>query len=202
MDSSTQTVLTIVLIALNLVLVIITAIYAFLTHRIAKSSERATAAMESQTESITRPYITITHTQSSNTMVSLSIANTGKSNAQNLRLQIDKDFLQLGGQDSNLADLFVFQNTIATFPPNAQLRFPLHSSLVLRESENNPQTPSLFSITATYSFAGKTVVEKTVLDLRMYKGIWMPHQTIEESLSQLTVEMKELKELVAKKFAS
>jgi len=112
--------------------------------------------MQTQTEFLSRPYIAITHSVTSQTLIRLSIKNTRKSSADNLRLQIDKNFHQYARQDLNIADIYLFKNTIQTFPPNAQLFFPLISSLEYQGPQpENPLSPSLFSITATYSFLGK-----------------------------------------------
>ncbi|MGD0591637.1 MAG: hypothetical protein ABSA44_12710 [Bacteroidota bacterium] len=187
-------------IILNAILVIITGVYAVLTRRIAKSNESTVAAMNSQIKSTTRPYITITLSQSSQTTLRMRIANTGMSNAENLRLQIDKDFFQFGRKEDNLADVYVFKNPIPSFPPRAQLEFPLLSSLEVQDDKSS--VTSEFTITATYSFNGEPFTERTTIDLKMYKDIWMPTKTVQEELSELTTEIKELKEVLKKKFAS
>jgi hypothetical protein len=185
---------------LNAILVIITGVYAVLTRRIAKSNESTVAAMNSQIKSMTRPYVTITLSQSSQTTLRMRIANTGMSNAENLRLQIDKDFFQFGRKEDNLADVYVFKNPIPSFPPRAQLEFPLLSSLEVQDDKSS--ATSEFTITATYSFNGEPFTERTTIDLKMYRDIWMPTKTVQEEFSELTTEIKELKEFLKKKFAS
>jgi hypothetical protein len=190
---------------LSVVLVGVTITYAILTRRIAKANESAVEAMRAQAdvmreqaEYLVRPYITVTHNFSGETTaIRLCIANTGRSNAEKLRLSIDKDFCQFGRKDHNLADVYVFQNTIEHFAPDAKLFFPILSSLEVQERfKENPLTPFVFTITATYSFAGKTVTEKTTVDLRIYRGIWMPPATIQEKLTELTKELKDFKDTV------
>jgi hypothetical protein len=186
-----------------IVLVLVTIWYAALTRSIAKSNKLAVAAMNSQIKNMIRPYITITLTQTSETLVSMIIANTGKSSAENLRLQIDRDFFQLGYKEDNLAKLYLFENVIPSFPPESQFVFPLITSLEVKDDKSeNPLSPSMFNITATYSFSGETVTEKTMIDLKVFRGIWMPSKTIQEKLSELTTELKELKEFIIKKFAN
>ena len=46
------------------------------------------------------------------------------------------------------------------------------------------------------------MTEKTTIDLRVYKGIGMSPQSIEEIASELIKEIKELKEVIQKRFAS
>jgi hypothetical protein len=193
----------IIQLVITIILVVITGVYAALTRRIAKSNELAVAAMNSQVENLARPYITVTHNLSARLVVSLSIANTGKSNAENLRLQINEDFFQFGRKEYNLATLPMFQNVVETFPPNSQLVFPLISSLALQNpNSEDPLTPTVFTITATYSFVGKTITEKTTIDLRVYTGIWQQSETVEDKLAELINEFKELKDIVKTKSAN
>jgi len=175
--------------------VVIAAIYSFLTFRIVKTSKQ-------QAEAIYRPYVTITHRLSSETLISLFIKNTGKTNAQNLKLQIDKDFFQINRsiQEFNIAKHFAFTNVVESFPPESELKFSLISSAALNsESWQNDGQPPVFKIIATYSFSDKTVTEATTIDLRPYHNTFLPEPSVEDRLKKLTEELKEFKELVGKK---
>jgi hypothetical protein len=112
-----------------------TAIYAILTYYILKASKE-------QLNAIFRPYISITHKLTHKTTIKLYIKNTGKSNAKNLRLIIDKDFYQLKGKQNNIAEHFAFNNVIETFPPDAQLTFALMSSVQLYSDSIDEKTQS------------------------------------------------------------
>jgi hypothetical protein len=176
---------------------IITGVYAYLTYRIVQASKE-------QTESVFRPYIVITHRLSSETLIRLYIKNTGKTNACNLRLQIDRDFRQLDrkGEEQNIAKNFAFNNVIETFPPGSELKFALMPTVALYSdtSEKYPQ-PFIFTITATYSYADKTVTEKTTIDLRPYKNTSLPDYSVEDKLEALTKEISEIKEIIKGRFA-
>jgi len=169
-----------------------TAIYAILTYYILKASR-------DQLDTIFRPYITITHRLTRKTLIRLYIKNTGKTNAEDLELQIDRNFYQLTGKEYNIAEHYAFKNPIDTFPPEAQLVFSLMSTAQLPANsfDKNTQSP-IFSITAKYSYSGKTVTEKTTIDLKPYMSTFMPDASIEDRLEDLTKEISEIKEIVSK----
>ena len=82
---------------LTAILVVTTIVYAYLTYRMAKSSEASAKAVCDQSEAMLRPYITITPFIRSHTPVLyLRVKNSGKTSAKNLRLTIDRDFFQFG----------------------------------------------------------------------------------------------------------
>jgi hypothetical protein len=179
--------------------VAVAALYAYLTYRIVKASRE-------QAEVVFRPYITITLNRSSDTVITLCVKNTGKTNAQNLRLRIDRDVYHLDSrtEEYNIAKLYAFTNVIGSFPPELELTFPLISSIALQSEKSRSEIKeTVFEIEASYSYGRKTVTEKTVVDLRSYIGIWMPEPSIEDRLKEITTEeVKEFKELIKKKLAS
>ena len=68
---------------LTAILVFVTAIYAYLTHKMAKASEASVQTMQEQSEAMFRPYVTVSpfirpHT----TVLYLRIENTGKAAAE------------------------------------------------------------------------------------------------------------------------
>jgi hypothetical protein len=84
--------------------------------------------MQEQTEAINRPYIAVsTFLVPRSVMIYLKIENIGKTAAHDLHLTLDRDFYQLGrsGTEDNLATFSAFTQPIKTFPPGAQLVFPL-----------------------------------------------------------------------------
>jgi hypothetical protein len=79
------------------ILVFITAIYSYLTYKMAKASEASVQAMREQSEAMLRPYVTISpYVRPHTTVLYLRIENAGRSAAENLRLSMDKDFFQFG----------------------------------------------------------------------------------------------------------
>jgi hypothetical protein len=78
--------------ATNWLLVIITAIYCFLTYMIVRKNGEMVAQMRAQYEGFIAPVITITILIKHSVFVYLKIRNKGQSAAKNLRLCMDRDF--------------------------------------------------------------------------------------------------------------
>jgi len=157
---------------LTAILVIVTAFYACATFLILKENKRVVEIMKKQTDSLIRPYITVTtliHPR--HPLIYLKITNTGKTAAENVRLEIDKSFYQFGyeGEDNNIANFSAFQRPIDCIPPMMSLTFDLAQDSVIFGKDDKPEKPpSKFSIKAKYSYAGQQVEEITNIDLQPY----------------------------------
>jgi hypothetical protein len=181
----------------NIVLVLITAMYVVLTYLILRSNKKAVAVMKEQSESFYRPHITITHSLAQTTLIRLSIINTGKTSAQELHLDADKGFEQLQQPDMNLRDNQAFAGTVKSFPPGCELSFALISNLAVKKGmENDPKTPTVFDITASYSFAGKRFSETTSIDLRIYDVSFMPRKSVADEVSETTKALTKISEIL------
>lgn len=157
------------------VLTLTTAIYAYLTYRMAVASEASVKAVTSQTEAMMRPYVTVTpfvrpHTN----IIYLRIHNSGRSVAQNVRLSLDKDFFRFGDTnrpDGNLRKIAVFSEPMDSMPPGFELLFSLAQGPSLFGPDAKSEVvPTQFSISTSYEFSGKRVDEVTRVDLRPYIG--------------------------------
>lgn len=183
---------------LTAILALITAIYAYLTHRMAKASEASVDAMRDQSEAMLRPYITASpfirpHTP----FLYLRVKNTGRMGAQNLRLTLDRDFFQFGEKDrvdKNLRIISAFSTPIDSFPPGAELIFALGQGWVLFGENAQPDvSPTQFNVTATYEFLGKRVEEVHRVDLRPYIGTEGERNPVVEELERIRKVMEEKK---------
>lgn len=104
-------------------------------------------------------------------MMYLKIENIGKTAAHDLHLTLDRDFYKFGrsGTENNLAKFSAFTQPIKTFPPGAQLVFPLAQAFVVFGEEANLETtPRVFNINTTYSYLHRTVTDTTTIDLNPY----------------------------------
>ena len=158
---------------LTAVLVIVTGVYAYFTFRILRENQKTVKIMMEQNEAVTRPYITIRTSYQPMAIYFLHIANIGNSAAENLKLKIDKDYYLFADKkfNRNIKDSYAFSNTIKTFTPKAELIYCLGAgSKIFNDNHSNEITPLSFTITAIYSFKGKTVEESTEIDLMQYKG--------------------------------
>ena len=175
---------------LTAILVFVTTIYAYLTHRMAKSSEASVQAVRDQSEALLRPYIEVTpYVRPNTTVLYLRIENTGKTGAQNVRLSIDRDFYQFGKKedaDYNLRTKAAFNQSIDSLGPRHKLTFALAQGFVIFGDGGGPEvTPQQFIVTASYEFAGKKVEEVHRIDLRPYIGTEGERDPLVEELEKL-----------------
>jgi hypothetical protein len=175
---------------LTAILVFVTAIYAYLTHKMAKASEASVQTMQEQSEAMFRPYVTVSpfirpHT----TVLYLRIENTGKAAAENLRLSMNKDFFQFGEvtqQDRNLRTKTAFVEPMHSLPPGGKLVFALAQGFIIFAPDADPNVvPQQFTITATYSFGSKEFTEPNRIDLRPYIGSEGELDPVVEELEKL-----------------
>lgn len=174
---------------LTAVLVFITAIYAYLTYRMAKMSEASVEEMRQQSEAAMRPYIVVAPFVRPHTpLLYLRIVNTGRNAAHNMKLSIDKDFFQFGENqnDKNLKNKSAFTIPMDSFPPSTELIFALAQGWILFEGTGKPGIcPTQFTITARYEFSGKQVEEMHNIDLRGYLGSEGDRDPLVEELERI-----------------
>lgn len=155
---------------LTLVLVVVTAFYAWATYRILRANEAVVKAMQDQTEAQLRPFIVIAPSvRTGTTLVHQEVQNTGRSPALNLRLTLDRDFFPHGERRENqsLASLSAFKQRIDSFAPGARLIFNLGvGGTIFSPTMDENLCPKVFRIKAEYTFAGNSYSEDNAVDLR------------------------------------
>lgn len=175
---------------LTAILVLVTAIYAYLTYRMAKANEASVQAMREQSEAMLRPYIEVTpYVRPHTTVLYLRVKNTGRTAAQNVRLTMDRDFFQFGksgSADHNLRTKAAFAQPIDSLGPGHKLVFGLAQGFVIFGKEGGPEiTPQQFNIMVTYEFRGKKVEELHQIDLRPYIGSEGERDPVAEELEKI-----------------
>ncbi len=175
---------------LTAALVIITAVYSYLTYKMAKAAEASVQAVRDQSEALFRPYISVSpYVRPHTTILYLKVENTGRSTAQDLTLSIDRDFFQFGEKsraDHNLRTKPAFAQGINSMPPAAKLIFGLAQGPVIYSAGPDSEVvPQQFMITAEYSFAGKRVSEETRVDLRPYLGTEGEREALVDELERI-----------------
>src|SRR5947209_11803300 len=113
---------------LTFVLVIITAIYAFLTFRILQSNRASVSLIGAQIEASTRPYVVIGLVREEAGFLSFEVSNLGKSAATNLKLTCDPEIKPISatgsvvqvGKPTDATSLF--QNLITYLAPGQTMR--------------------------------------------------------------------------------
>lgn len=176
------------------VLVVITGIYAYLTRGIMRATKDSVEAMREQTVALSRPYVTITpFTLPQNPILFLRITNTGKSPAESLDLKLDRSFFMFGKDTMDLAKLSAFTTAITSFAPGAELIFGLAQAFVVfGDQADAVKTPTVFKVTASYTFLGRTVTEVTEVDLRPFEGMHMAYDPIVDELSEIKDVLKKM----------
>ncbi len=184
------------------VLVVITAGYTLLTHRLARSSEEAVSAAKQQFEATSRPYITIKPFGASEDdarVLFLSVANTGQSAAEDVELRLDQSFHVNGEADAkwDLAHAYLFTQSIPYFPPGQKFVFLLGDHRTLFELNGNRKegpTPRVFTVTAIYSYLGRIITgpgERTTVNLAQYELSLPPRDPVVR-------ELKGIREVLSK----
>lgn len=187
---------------LTAALVLITGFYAFITFRILRANEKVVDVMREQALATSRPYIiVIPFLELDNPIFYIRITNTGKTAATDLRLTINKSFQQFGnlGEAHDLSTYVAFNQTINSFPPGAEIIFPLaQGAKVFSQGEEQSELPRTFSIIAEYDFANQHVAETNQIDLRPYLKAGIPQdayvrklESIRKSLETLATHAKD-----------
>jgi hypothetical protein len=183
---------------LTAALVIITAFYAWATFRILRANEGVVEVMQLQAEAMTRPYITAgAFLEPDNPIFYLRITNTGRTAAHDLQLNLDKSFYRYERDD--LASTPAFTQKIESFPAGATLEFALAQGFVIfGEGADRSKMPTVFTVTAQYSYAGKSVKEANVVDLRPYLNTQIPHNAYVRKLDQIGESLKKIADHLTK----
>ncbi|GMV52571.1 MAG: hypothetical protein D8M52_04405 [Chlorobi bacterium] len=158
---------------------------------------RQADALTAQTAAISRPYISVRIRVQQDTLLILEIQNTGKSPALNLTMTLDKEFHIMGVTESEripgIHRAFSFHNTIPAFSNGMKLLFPLATGDKLKgSSPDDPLIPLVFTLTATYAYAGQQYSEVHSIDLRMFNNSFV-EQNFE--LDRLTAISKSLESI-------
>lgn len=133
---------------LTAVLVIVTAIYAYLTHKMASTSQATLEEMREQTWAATRPQVLVEpYVRPTTPFLYLRIRNIGKTTASNLSLKLDKEFWQFGerNDDSALHMKRAFSEKIDALHPSQELHFALAQGWKIFGNESNENLCPPFS---------------------------------------------------------
>ena len=177
---------------LTLVLVAITAYYAYVTARMAKSAEASVCLMKEQADAITRPYVTLSLVKQPNDpSIHLRIENTGQTAAENLTLSLGSECETITNLDGmkRLRESHLFTQTTATFPPHSPVLFLIGCGASLHGGDDKKYPQETFTITAKYSFAGRTVSEATIVDVNQYSETILATDPVVYALNKIKGEI-------------
>jgi hypothetical protein len=174
---------------LTLALVLVTGFYAFVTYRILRANEALVAAMREQQLAMNRPYVQIgVSLRIGTNLLYLSIRNTGRTPAGNVRLQLDRAFHCLANPapDHNIATYSAFSKAIDSLPSGSELLFLLGTGPSVFSADANDQlTPKVFSLTAEYKYLGQQFNETTTVDLHPFRNSHIPQDPVVDELERV-----------------
>jgi hypothetical protein len=178
------------------VLVVITAAYAHLTHRMAKASETSVSLMKEQADAVSRPYVVISLAKRpNNPFIHLRIENTGLTPAQNLTLALGPESQRIKDLEGmkRLSGSHLFTTTTASFPPRSPVFFLLGFGAALQGADEKKYPQETFTIVANYSFAGRTVSETTTVDVNQYDASMLETDPVVDALNKIRDEIAKRK---------
>jgi hypothetical protein len=171
-------------------LVLITGFYAWATYQILKANKRVVEVMQEQNEAISRPYVTVSpKLEADNPIFYLTICNSGRTAARNLRLTIDRSFYKFGenNPESDLATCSAFTQPIDAFAPGSEMTFSLAQGFVVfAENADESVLPKKFTVVAEYEYGlDRSVKESHTIDLRPYLGADVPQEALIRKMKDL-----------------
>ena len=179
--------------------VVVSAIMAVMTWAILRANRATVEVMRGQIEATSRPYVQVAPVvRPMTTAIELHIKNVGSTPANQLCLSLDRDyqFNAEEGLHNNLRSYAAFSKEIQMLVPGSELRFLLG---VGHRIFGNPDIcPLQFTIIAKYSYDGKTVTERTTVDLEPFGKANQPIDPLVERMDKLVAEIKAIRNHVSK----
>jgi len=150
------------------VLVVITLYYAIITHLQLAVSRQSVEVMRKQNEMSTRPYIIVRPIRDG-MIFHLQVTNTGKTAAENLKLDIDSSFYCADEEGNNLKEQHLFSEGVESFAPGTEVNYMLGTMpQIFGDEQSEHPMPTEFCVTARYSYLGGDATEMTHVDLDQF----------------------------------
>lgn len=164
---------------LTLVLVVVTGAYVYLTWKIAQANQEMLESLKVQYRESMRPLVYPSLTFREQVVSRLTIRNSGRSPAYDLRVSLDRDFFQFA-ERRNIREFGVFNEPISAFPPGAEISIDLAQGFNLdKELDGKNVTPSKFVVTLNYRSKFETYSEDVLIDVSPYAQVHFPKTTAE-----------------------
>lgn len=156
---------------LTAALVLLTAVYAWLTYLIARSNTQMLDQVRKQIEAQTRPVVSVNIETRHQTVFSIRISNRGNSPAQDVRISIDRPFFQFGetGDRRDISKFALFSEPIPTIAAGDGYLIDLAQGFNLNKKVGEDNiSPDRFAIRVNYRYGDINYDEKFHIDLRHY----------------------------------
>lgn len=187
---------------LTLLLVVITGVYAWLTHGILKANQKSVETMKDQIEASFRPHLIGRVTSRIGTdLLILRIENIGRSVANRLRVRMDRDYFQNAQRNgSNLKELEFFNREIASFAPGQYADFMLgRASMLLGEGASSGLSPRRFCLTFDYESVGKEYKDVQEIDVGALSDTLIEHNSLVDEVKKIPASIDSLKKVIERK---
>jgi hypothetical protein len=184
--------------SLTAVLIFVTIVYAWSTHRIQQANENVVALMRQQLDQALRAYVSLgIHQFPGNPIFFLRIRNVGRTCASALKLTIDKPLWSFEGTGSDaereLNSMTPFSESIDSFPPDAELLVPINAGpFLFRKMANRDKSPLVFTISANYQSSSTQIFEQTTIDLRPFAHAHRPIDPLQKSLDSISEQLAKI----------
>lgn len=140
---------------------LITAVYAWLTYRLAKAAEAQ--IWQSSRASL----IASVTTNQGGQLFLLNIENVGTSAAKNLRVSVDRPLHAQLGQSNPITDAPFFKNGVTSFPPKHSVKFALGVAFRWLDSKTDRTLhPAIFNINVKYETFGRSICDTFTIDIK------------------------------------
>jgi len=145
---------------LTLGLLIVTGIYAWLTHRLAKAGEQ-------QSWEMARPRIVVAlGSNQGGQFVFLEIKNIGMTPAEELMLSFDRAVHQQFGGGDDIREVPILKEGVRSYPPGAVVRIGLGIGFsYLEDGVDRDRHPLSFTVTAKYTGGRRVLTEEFPIDI-------------------------------------
>jgi hypothetical protein len=157
-------------------LLIVTAAYVWITWKMLQ------AAREQSWQTMRPRLLVAARTNQGGQFLVVHIENVGASPAQNLRLSIDRPVHRMIGDNQDLRELPFFKNGLRSLPPSTPTRFGLGGAIQYFGAKADRSIhPLSFTLTATYTFEGRAIVEQFPIDIEdQYLSSTIERENIDE----------------------
>jgi hypothetical protein len=140
-------------------LLIVTGVYAYLTHKIARATEE-------NSWQVNRAIVSARLNVSQGALLGIVFENLGKTPAKDLKITIDLPVFQIINDCKDISEVPMIKNGLESFPPKFPVEIYLGTTFEwLNKEADRERFPSMFRITTTYRTFNKTINETVTIDV-------------------------------------
>jgi hypothetical protein len=140
-------------------LLIVTGVYAYLTHKIAQATEE-------NSWQVNRAIVSARLNVSQRALLGIVFENLGKTPAKDLKITISLPVFQMVNDNKDISEVPMIKNGLENFPPNFPFEIYLGTTFEwLKKEANRERFTSNFNITTAYTTFGKTINETVTIDV-------------------------------------